>query len=124
MSVDVQQNNLCMKNTGRQQVWNLTGGLCFYCQRALLPDDIGDWRHPLHMNVDHKIPRRRGGSDLIDNLAPCCRSCNSNKGPKTIDEYRVYLFGLGQINFFFGEPSRTRDWLLLAPFDPREQVAA
>lgn len=40
---------------------------------------------------DHIIPRSRGGSHSPDNLVPACASCNSQKGSKTADEYRVWL---------------------------------
>lgn len=41
--------------------------------------------------VDHLDPRVRGGYDLDNNLVTACRSCNSQKGKKTVEEYRDYL---------------------------------
>jgi HNH endonuclease len=40
--------------------------------------------------VDHVIPRSRGGSDDRANLAPACRPCNMEKLNFTPEEYRAY----------------------------------
>ncbi len=37
--------------------------------------------------VDHIVPRRRGGSDRISNLALSCHECNQEKGDRTAAEY-------------------------------------
>ena len=34
------------------------------------------------MTLDHLKPRSKGGSNSVDNLRPCCNSCNVNKGNK------------------------------------------
>jgi len=38
-------------------------------------------------SVDHITPRSQGGLDTEDNLAACCKSCNSSKGAQTPDEW-------------------------------------
>lgn len=37
--------------------------------------------------IDHVIPRSRGGADEPANLAPCCVRCNSSKGSNTPEEW-------------------------------------
>lgn len=55
----------------------LFAGCCAYCHR---PADT----------VDHCIPISRGGKDIITNVVPACRSCNSSKRDKTPSEWRAY----------------------------------
>ncbi len=42
---------------------------------------------PGNRQVDHKIPRARGGPHSIENLAVACGKCNRDKGTMTPDEY-------------------------------------
>ena len=39
------------------------------------------------LTIDHKTPMSRGGSDDIENLVTCCKTCNSSKGAKTYAEF-------------------------------------
>ena len=39
------------------------------------------------MSLDHVVPLSRGGTHEIDNLLPACRSCNSSKGAKLLEEW-------------------------------------
>lgn len=52
-----------------------------YCRRYF-PVDI--------VQVDHKHPLSRGGSDDMGNLQVLCPSCNSSKGSYTDKEYREH----------------------------------
>lgn len=42
--------------------------------------------------IDHVIPIRRGGLNTIDNLLPCCLSCNSKKKNKLLSEWKPELY--------------------------------
>jgi hypothetical protein len=42
-------------------------------------------------SADHIVPKLYGGSDDADNLRPSCRSCNSIKGTRTVEQFRWFL---------------------------------
>lgn len=54
-------------------------GICVYCGRDY------------NIQVDHKIPVSRGGTNDEWNLQPACGQCNASKGAKTHDEYLEHL---------------------------------
>lgn len=39
------------------------------------------------LTIDHKTPISRGGSDEFSNLQTLCRTCNTSKGTKTMEEW-------------------------------------
>ena len=43
------------------------------------------------LQVDHRIPLSRGGTNAIDNVLPACRTCNTQKGQMTETEFRARL---------------------------------
>ena len=59
-----------------------TGWVCFYCGTGLTRETI---------QVDHFIPRHLSKSHDISNLYPCCRSCNSKKGNRSIAHFREIM---------------------------------
>ncbi len=55
---------------------------CQYCGK----------RPPLRdLNIDHVVPRSRGGDDSWENLVTACRVCNLRKGWKTPEEANMRL---------------------------------
>jgi len=53
--------------------WNRT---CAYCGARDVP-----------LEVEHIVPRSRGGSDRVSNLTLACRPCNERKGSQPIEEF-------------------------------------
>lgn len=51
-------------------------GDCVYCGAAAV-------------GVDHVIPTSKGGPDTIDNIVPCCLTCNTSKGDLDVAEWLV-----------------------------------
>lgn len=49
---------------------------CVYCKAKDVP-----------LEIEHIVPKSRGGSDRITNLALSCRNCNQVKGNQTAEEY-------------------------------------
>lgn len=37
--------------------------------------------------IDHILALSRGGSNTLDNVAPCCVACNKAKGARDVDEF-------------------------------------
>lgn len=97
-------------------VHNKTGGRCFYCGVT-----VGGRLH-----VDHFVPFSRGGSDALDNLVPSCRSCNSEKRDRLLEEWRVFR-RYRAAREVSGVPSFTKeqvDWLAERGIDPFEGTDA
>ena len=62
----------------RLRIFERDNGQCTYCGTELTLESF---------NVDHLLPRSRGGTDEESNLALSCVFCNSKKGSKTPEEW-------------------------------------
>lgn len=60
----------------RTETFNRDGWACVYCGSE---EDL---------TCDHVVPLVRGGTNDNENLATACRSCNSSKGDKLLEEWR------------------------------------
>jgi 5-methylcytosine-specific restriction endonuclease McrA len=60
---------------------------CQYCGRRPSLRDL---------NLDHVLPRSRGGADSWENLVVSCRQCNLRKGRRTPDEAGMRLLRMPQ----------------------------
>lgn len=84
---------------------------CQYCGR----------RPPVRdLNIDHVMPRSRGGADSWENLVTACRVCNLRKGWRTPDEAMMRLIRVpgpprwsATMQILMGTPSPFEEW---APF--------
>ena len=60
----------------RPIVFGRDGLVCAYCGAIDVP-----------LELDHIIPRSRGGLDHPDNLTPACKPCNTSKGAKHLEDW-------------------------------------
>ena len=60
----------------REYLLDKWGRKCAYCGKKDVP-----------LEVEHIIPRSRGGTDRVSNLTLSCRKCNVKKGNKTAEEF-------------------------------------
>lgn len=63
----------------RREVFEKSGGACFYCGKALTLD--GKW------HIEHQMPRALMGPDELPNLVAACAPCNLAKGDLTAIEF-------------------------------------
>jgi 5-methylcytosine-specific restriction endonuclease McrA len=65
---------------------------CHYC-KCIFPRE--------HLNVDHKVPRSKGGPNTDDNLVIACILCNILKSDMDYDEFvfrrRIRFVGLDEL---------------------------
>ena len=66
--------------THRHRLYGEQEGVCAGCETHF-PFRV--------MDVDHMLPRVKGGTDHPDNLQLLCSGCNRSKGGKTMAEWRV-----------------------------------
>ena len=66
--------------THRHRLYGEQEGVCIGCETHF-PFRV--------MDVDHRLPRSRGGTDHEDNLQLLCSGCNRSKGGKTMAEWRA-----------------------------------
>lgn len=49
-----------------------------------------------HLNLDHKIPKNKGGSNEITNLTLSCKKCNTVKDSYDYEEFKYFINYIGQ----------------------------
>ena len=60
----------------REYLLEKFGRKCVYCSKKDIP-----------LEIEHIIPKSRGGSSRVSNLAISCRKCNLKKGNQTAEEF-------------------------------------
>jgi len=65
----------------REGLIRLQDGRCWYCGKRF--DECNGTPH-----VEHQTPLSRGGADAFANLVMACGRCNTDKGDRTLEEYR------------------------------------
>ena len=70
----------------KRELHKAQAGKCMYCGRKPGID---------LMDIDHKNPVAKGGSDTKRNLQLLCRSCNTRKGATTDRQFRTKFKSIG-----------------------------
>ena len=70
----------------KRELHKKQAGKCMYCGRKTSID---------LMDIDHKNPVAKGGSDQKRNLQLLCRSCNTRKGATTDRQFRTKFKSIG-----------------------------
>lgn len=66
----------------REIVFRKYDGKCAYCGCELELHDL---------KIDHFIPKKKGGTDDIENLMPSCEICNHYKDAHNIDKFKSMM---------------------------------
>jgi hypothetical protein len=84
----------------KTSVLSKTQGRCAYCGT-----DLGE----CGVVIDHVHPRALGGGNELENLLPACSPCNTSKGKKTLEQFRLFsaakkvtgaaVFGQAQVEY-------------------------
>lgn len=82
----------------RRELYHRDGGLCMYCGIRLSFS---------HMQIEHVIPRSKGGAHSWRNVVATCEGCNRYKDDRTPEQAGMKLLALPY------EPNLA-EWLILA----------
>ncbi len=66
-------------NERLDQIFDKTNGFCRHCGIQLAFKNYGNRNARGGWEVDHSVPKSRGGSENLRNLWPTCWVCNSQK---------------------------------------------
>lgn len=75
-------NALKLELVDREAIIKRDGLICYLCDKMLTDRQA---------TLDHVMPLIRGGSHTADNLRVCCKSCNSRKADRLLDEFFCFL---------------------------------
>jgi hypothetical protein len=61
-------------------IYDKNDGYCWYCNKKLAFTNHGTLGERGAWEVDHSVPKSRGGTNYLRNLVPACIECNRQKG--------------------------------------------
>ena len=71
------------RNKKLTDMFNEQSSICPYCHEGMCLD-LG-WDNTAEL--DHIIPKSKGGTDAKDNLIVVCHACNQEKGSDSLHEF-------------------------------------
>ena len=64
----------------RRRIFERTNGKCHLCGKS---HDFEEYGAGGTWEIDHSVPKAKGGTDRVNNLNVCCISCNRRKQAMT-----------------------------------------
>jgi len=74
----------------RKEIYNRTNGYCHVCGKKLSLINYGCFGMKAAWEVEHSVPKSKGGTDHLNNLFPSCIRCNRGKGTMTTRTARAW----------------------------------
>lgn len=81
----------------RLEIYARDNYTCYLCGRKVNAGRRKKRKIWLHATIDHIIPRSRGGNNDLNNLACCCKTCNSHKSSRLLPNRPKCLKGTNAI---------------------------
>jgi 5-methylcytosine-specific restriction endonuclease McrA len=66
-----------------RKILDSSNGFCVYCGKE-----------SMNNTLDHVSPISRGGGHTLENIIPCCRSCNSSKNTRPVEDWVFDRYGV------------------------------
>ena len=66
-----------------RKIYDRTAGRCHLCGKKLSLSNYGSFEKKGSWEIEHSVPRCKGGTNHANNLFPACISCNRSKGVLT-----------------------------------------
>ncbi len=73
-----------------REIYDRTGGECHIYHKKLAFTNHGDHREKGAWEVDHSVPKAKGGTDHGNNLVPACTTCNRSKQDRATRTARAW----------------------------------
>ena len=72
-----------------ERIFEKTNGRCHICRSQLNFDNYGKAGNSNAWEVEHSVPRAKGGTNHLNNLFASCVTCNRSKGSSTTRSARA-----------------------------------
>jgi 5-methylcytosine-specific restriction endonuclease McrA len=72
-------------------VYDKNKGYCWHCDRKLSFINYGKFGKKGAWEIDHSVPKARGGTDNRNNLVPSCMICNRSKQDLNSRQFGDYV---------------------------------
>lgn len=70
-------------------IYDRTSGKCHLCHKKLARVNYADFGARGAWEVEHSVPKARGGTDHLNNLFPACIPCNRSKSARSTRSSRA-----------------------------------